>query len=400
VLSESRFFIRFDRLLSVKVNDLLDNSIYTVCMRYIYAAILLFSGSAAWAQFNTDCGTKLKICNTVSITGNNTGIGPVSDLKSSNDGCLAGENMANWYYFDVTASGTFTFQILPNDLSDDYDFAIWGPNPACPPTTAPARCSYCVVSGNTGLLFGAGDNSETNPLNPLGTPCDKFVEGMNLLLGERYIIYIDNYSRSNKGFTLSFAGTAQFDCLNAIPVEMISFFAQLQEDKSVLLTWRTATERNNDYFGIERSDDGSNYLPVGRVDGSGTSTSLKAYRFSDRPASASTVYYRIRQVDFDGTSTFSKEIPIRTAKDGLQALDRAVKAGAGSLSFTYRSSSASTIRISVHNTLGQLVHYTERPVYEGETDIELSLQGLARDIHFLTVESDLQVDTQRFLMRE
>lgn len=66
------------------------------------------------------------------------------------------------------------------------------------------------------------------------------------------------------------------------------------------LTWVTDEEESNAYFSIERSTDARQWEPIGRVTGSGSSTTQKTYRFQDRLASLGTTYYRLQQVDYDG----------------------------------------------------------------------------------------------------
>jgi Secretion system C-terminal sorting domain len=104
-----------------------------------------------------------------------------------------------------------------------------------------------------------------------------------------------------------------------IPVELMSFSGQSAE-KSVKLTWETASERNNRVFEIERNIVGSTnrFEKIGEVKGLANSSSINTYTFSDDAPQADNInYYRLRQVDFDGTSTFSKVISI-----GLKATNK------------------------------------------------------------------------------
>jgi hypothetical protein len=95
-----------------------------------------------------------------------------------------------------------------------------------------------------------------------------------------------------------------------LPVELTRFTAQAQ-GSDALLRWATASEKSNAYFEVEASTDGSTFQRIGRVSGHGTSAQPHEYQLLD-PAiaryAASTVYYRLRQVDLDGTASFS---PVR-----------------------------------------------------------------------------------------
>ncbi|MHC1737535.1 MAG: T9SS type A sorting domain-containing protein [Ignavibacteriaceae bacterium] len=94
-----------------------------------------------------------------------------------------------------------------------------------------------------------------------------------------------------------------------IPVELTSFKANVT-GSSVQLTWQTATETNSAYFEIQRKSDNSSWLSIGRVNGAGTTTSAVNYSFTDEAVTGSTVNYRLKQVDFDGSFAYSKEIEV------------------------------------------------------------------------------------------
>jgi hypothetical protein len=98
----------------------------------------------------------------------------------------------------------------------------------------------------------------------------------------------------------------------ALPVELVSFNASAVNN-NVTLNWQTATEVNNNFFGIERSSDGLNYSTIGTVQGTGNSSVIQNYSFTDhapgQTSSANTLYYRLSQTDFDGTR---KDLGVRT----------------------------------------------------------------------------------------
>ena len=101
---------------------------------------------------------------------------------------------------------------------------------------------------------------------------------------------------------------ASFNSSGSLPVQQTSFDAKLVNNKEVLCTWQTASELNNDYFEIQRSVDGSQYTANGKVKGNGTSNMVNSYQFTDVSAQldmTGTLYYRLKQVDFDGKSTLS-----------------------------------------------------------------------------------------------
>ena len=107
------------------------------------------------------------------------------------------------------------------------------------------------------------------------------------------------------GTALQFKGCS----VNPLPVELTSFAATAAGDHAEL-TWATATERNNDYFSVERSDDGLLFAEVGRVTGAGTTGKPQSYSFAQAADGSGTVYFRLRQVDFDGQFEYSDVVAV------------------------------------------------------------------------------------------
>ena len=105
----------------------------------------------------------------------------------------------------------------------------------------------------------------------------------------------------------------------AQPVSLVRFTAQAQADRSVLVSWQTSWERANQAYFIERSKDLKNFETVGQVsDVAGSSSSLSSYRFVDSSPYRGTSYYRLRQVDVDGSSqTFKAESVVLEGKYGV-----------------------------------------------------------------------------------
>ena len=89
-----------------------------------------------------------------------------------------------------------------------------------------------------------------------------------------------------------------------LPVTLTAFDAQAA-GSSVQLTWATASETNNHYFAIERSTDGTTFAQVAQVAGQGTTAAASRYAYTDASAPRGTSYYRLRQVDTNGTAAYS-----------------------------------------------------------------------------------------------
>ncbi len=301
-----------------------------------------------------DCGFSggTTICNDASFSGNSSGFGNNDFANGGIDGCLSGENQSSWYYFSPVSSGTLSFNIIPSNGTDDYDFAIWGPTSTlqCPSFSflSPIRCSYAGLPGNTGLGNGAIDFSE----NSGG---DGYVAPLNVTAGQFYVMLIDNFSATGSPFTLdwTFGGGASLNC-SALPITLIQFDGQLLDDE-VYLNWSTASEKNNDRFEIERSIDTKNWLKISTVKGSGNSTDIKKYIFKDSDVPSGIVYYRLKQVDLiDNKTTELKTIVIENNKTLFDAVSISPNPAIGNqIQLQIKGQANKSVQIEVLNYLGQ-----------------------------------------------
>lgn len=94
---------------------------------------------------------------------------------------------------------------------------------------------------------------------------------------------------------------------SGLPVELTDFTGNCNPNQGVELNWRTETERNNDYFLVERSDAAMDFQVIDTVKGHGSTNDPILYAYADKTAPFGTNYYRLTQVDFDGRS---EELPV------------------------------------------------------------------------------------------
>lgn len=99
-------------------------------------------------------------------------------------------------------------------------------------------------------------------------------------------------------------GSSTFCGTGPLPVSML-FFKATHNNSKMELAWATASELNFDYFSIERSNDGNSFREIGQVSGHGTSDSRHDYSFEDVNPVAGKMYYRLKNVDFDGYIEYS-----------------------------------------------------------------------------------------------
>ncbi|MES2559225.1 MAG: T9SS type A sorting domain-containing protein, partial [Bacteroidota bacterium] len=113
--------------------------------------------------------------------------------------------------------------------------------------------------------------------------------------------------------------TVKLTMSSILPVEWLSFNANLQQ-QDVLLNWQTGSEQNNHTFEIQRSLNNQTFSTIAEVKGNGTTTKVSNYNHTDFNAAdlftqTPTLYYRLKQLDFDGNYVYSKTVSVTSTKE-------------------------------------------------------------------------------------
>jgi len=109
--------------------------------------------------------------------------------------------------------------------------------------------------------------------------------------------------------------TVTIDYTVPTPVELISFDGKVIEEV-IELKWQTSWERNNDFYTIEKSSNGLNYMELATVGGKGTTEFISDYTYIDPLPFQGNNYYRLSQTDFDGTYEVFKPIMVQYKEEG------------------------------------------------------------------------------------
>lgn len=109
--------------------------------------------------------------------------------------------------------------------------------------------------------------------------------------------------------------------LSVLPIELISFTGECSLENVVNLSWQTISETNNDFFTIERSSTTEDWNIVGRIDGAGNSNQINTYSFTDKERFNETMYYRIKQTDFNGEFKYSEIVAVHNCKVSSDILE-------------------------------------------------------------------------------
>ena len=165
---------------------------------------------------------------------------------------------------------------------------------------------YKGLNGSNEYFTGYGNTSETdaNPIMVLYTPIGQTKPRIVLMVSQ------STGGADDETNQIYFASVPQPAGGGGVaPVEWLDFQARVDE-RTVVLEWATATEYNNDHFVVERSVEGLMFEAIGSVDGVGNSRHIQQYQAVDERPLSGISYYRIRQVDFDGTSSYSQVVAV------------------------------------------------------------------------------------------
>ena len=150
------------------------------------------------------------------------------------------------------------------------------------------------------LPTSGGTGTVTTTSNPFNTHTDCATATVSSLNCNAITVTINGPGIPNQTINCNYSGP--------LPIELIYFKASLNSGNTVQIDWRTASEINNNYFTIERSTDGINFIPINTVTSkgvNGNSTSMLSYTLTDSNVVAGIYYYRLKQTDFDFKYTYS-----------------------------------------------------------------------------------------------
>lgn len=184
-----------------------------------------------------------------------------------------------------------------------------------------------------------------------------------------------------------------------LPVSFLNFKGYQDRD-GVQLEWVTSYEINNHFFEVERSRDGETFTAFERVDGKGNTEEESYYSSIDVMPFQGVNYYRLRQVDFDGTSAYSPTIEVYTDR-GAQVLTSVypnpVPRGQ-QLSVDVSLGYEQTVTLEVINPVGKQVHYQSSALSAGDHHFEIPTQQLAAGIYFVRLRSQRGTEVRRLVI--
>ena len=245
---------------------------------------------------------------------------------------------------------------------------------------------------NVDILFSS-DGGLTYPTTLLAnTPNDGMADittpNISTTEGRIMIVCSDNifFNINSENITISVS----------LPVELIRFEGQ-KRGKSVQLLWTTATEENNDYFMVERSNDGINFEFLLRRKGFGTSLDINHYEVFDNKPLNGTNYYRLIQVDYDGRkNTESKVVAVDfISGSSISVIPNPVQNEMVRIS--YLTEQSGDVNLSIYDLNGRILYRNLVRAEIGNNQFDLSLPNLANGVYIIKTAKAENLQTTRFI---
>jgi photosystem II stability/assembly factor-like uncharacterized protein len=199
------------------------------------------------------------------------------------------------------------------------------------------------------------------------------------------VVIVDSITQ----FAAQSGGFYKLESENFIPVELTSFTASTSNNQ-IMLNWTTASELNNRGFEIQQSLDNETFTMLGFVPGFGSTTETKSYSFIVSNAPAGLHYYRLKQIDFDGSHEYSPSVEIEGPLPGDFVLHQNHPNPFNpSTSITFSLPVDSDVQLSLYNMLGQKIADIENNQFQAGTHkIDFVAEGLSSGTYIYVINAN------------
>ncbi len=332
--------------------------------------------AAAPAAGNTTCVIPSPICSGSPISFIANAGGSSADVINSgnNYDCLFTSPNPSWYYLEIANPGNLVIDIT---AGSDVDYEIWGPFPNL--ANAVANCNS----------YGVPQDCSYSP-SPIEQAIVNGVTG-----GQVYVLLVTNFANVVQTININeaAANTASTNCaIVPLPVGYTQWDIQFQ-DRKAILTWSTDSEENNEQFFVQRSADGQIWETIGAVAGNGTSSQNHNYTYTDEKPVSGIGYYRLMQVDFNGTPSYTSILSVNTVKTEKMS----IYPNPAKQSFSVIMDTKNIEQVTITDPVGKMVEvtYTEMP-----NGITVDCSKLAIGIYTVTVLSQGTKQSERLVIKE
>ncbi len=177
---------------------------------------------------------------------------------------------------------------------------------------------------------------------------------------------------------------------STLPISLSSFTVSIVNNEYANLQWVTSAELNNEYFDVQRSADGKSFESLGRIEGMGTSLIRNDYEFNDEKPLDGLSYYRLKQVDFDGTFSYSPIESLNNAQVVLTSDDVNLfpNPATTEINVAVQMKKEGNQEIQIVDLASRMVYTQTQSFYEGQNQFKMPLNDLPPGFYFVKFSSD------------
>ena len=211
------------------------------------------------------------------------------------------------------------------------------------------------------------------------------------VLSNGAISLLSNASLIGRGLTTAGAISLSSNT-STLPVKFLSFHANCK-GAQVEVKWSTVSESNNQHFNLETSTDKLNWKQLVRVNGAGNSSAVKNYSYINTITTSGVNFYRLQQVDFDGTYTYSGVITTTPCNESATVINLSPNPVKGLLHINQLGNNTQNIKsVSVINSLGKISHD------ENVSTQEIDFSNKPNGVYFVYIEFESETIIRRILV--
>ena len=179
------------------------------------------------------------------------------------------------------------------------------------------------------------------------------------------------------------------DVDKVLPVSLIYFDAKVLDNK-VKLEWATASEKNNDYFEVQRSTNNKDFEIIDIVNGNGNSNIIINYSTYDYNIEDAVVYYRLKQVDYDGTTDYSNVVAIRNNPEIIVEIYPNPSNGIMNISVK------EAIEISIFSALGKEIYHNQ---FEANSVNQIDISDNPKGVYIISYKTQYNIESRKIILR-
>jgi hypothetical protein len=281
---------------------------------------------------------------------------------------------------DVTGA-TFEYQVyLTSAGSGTYSAPVSMGFAANCSGSAPWRVAVFAACGGGDQEWGnSGTSVNIKALLPVNSPMGNYTVKI------RYKITTNSV---NVASTVTAEESFNFDATTTLSTDLTAIRA-LKNGLNSVISWQTASEKDNATFQIERSANATDFSPIGEVKGAGNNNAVRDYTFTDVAPLSGVNYYRLKAVDYNGSATLSKVVSVNFTGKGGDKTAVYPNPVSDVLRVDFTAADASTTTMQVTDLLGRVLLSQNVSVVKGANLLPFNVSSLPSGAYLVKVNGDV-----------